>query len=62
VNYGPPIIEAINRLESDACACEFVTTAVHFYAEDKNQLAADIRLVLSLVNKQRELIEAIYAQ
>lgn len=42
-----PLQRAIARLKNDADMCEFVTTAVHFYGDDKDQLGKDIRLVLA---------------
>lgn len=49
-----PIDAAVARLTNDAAACEWVTTAVHYYADDKDQLAKDIRLVLKELAHLRE--------
>lgn len=46
--------KAIARLEGDAVAAELVTTAVHYYGEDKDGLARDIRLVLAALKQKQE--------
>lgn len=52
-NHGLPqeVKEAMKRLEQDAMTCEFVKDAVHYYGSDKDQLAADLRLLLAQVGK-----------
>jgi len=42
---------AIERLEATAFICENVTTAVHFYNTDKDELAKDIRILIGALKE-----------
>lgn len=48
--------ESETRLRDDVAACRFVTTAVHYYGSDKDQLANDIEAALDEIGRLRTLL------
>lgn len=53
-----PVTQAILRLDAIAFMCTEVRSSVHFYAERKDELAADIRTLLAELARHRTAIVA----